>query len=501
MYRQRRVAIVLLARMGSSRLPGKVLLPFGRGSVLSTMAERLRACRFADELVLATSSEASDDPVAEAGSAAGLAVVRGSQEDVVARMLQAVEGLAQAPDVVVRACADNPLVMPGVVDDAIMELVDTEVDLITPFEHPSYPFGFSLVAMTREALERIDREAREPAYREHVENYCFEAPQPFRLRYHVAPLDLDYPELCATLDQPVDLQRLRTWESWLRDVPLEGQAGELVRRVREARVWYEGFSQSGGMEWDLIVTSDPEPLRSLAPSVPLGIVTVDRFRTGSGERWGLRYLDDCDPLFPRGPLLIDWRRDADQESARSFLARVAPFARRLLAAGPVRELRAQETGAAPAKAPHAERRVGFRAPQDALFPPRIALDLRHEREPLELVRHLALALEREPFLRLQVRLGQRGAALDRRSRGAGAALEHLHSVLGHTRVVRDESAPLPDPFGTLRVEGSGRVWIVERGPSMALGQTSLAAFWRSPAVRRARTHVCNADQILSGEPR
>lgn len=500
MYRQRRVVVVLLARMGSSRLPGKVLLSFGRGSVLSTMAERLQACRLVDELVLATSSEASDDPLAEAGDAIGLPVVRGSEEDVVGRMLQAVEGLEQAPDVVVRACVDNPLVMPGVVDDAIMELVDTEVDLITPFEHPSYPFGFGLVAMTRETLERIDREAHEPAYREHVENYCFEAQRPFRLRYHVAPLDLDYPELCATLDQPVDLHRLRTWESWLRDVPLDGQASELVRRVREARVWYEGFSQAGGVEWDLIVTSDPEPLRSLAPSVPLGIVTVDRFHTAAGERFGLRYLDDCDPLFPRGPLLIDWRRNADQETPRSFLARVAPFARRVLGAGPARELCFQEAGAAPAKAPHAERRVGFRAPQDALFPPRVALDLREEREPLELARHLSLALDREPFLDLRVRLGQQGSDPQRRSRGAGAALELLQGALGHTRVVRDESEPLPDPFGTLRIEGSGRVWVVERGPSMALGQTSLAAFWRSPAVRRARTHGCNADQILSGDP-
>ncbi len=488
MYRGRRVAIVVLARSGSRRLPGKVLLPFGEETVLASVLRRLAACARADELVLATSALAADDAVAREGERLGVRVVRGSEEDVVARMRLAVASLAQAPDVVVRACADNPLVMPGVVDEGVMDLVDAGADVITPFEVASWPFGAGAVAMTRACLERIDAEAREPAYREHVENWCFEAPEPFRVRHQVAPPELDFPELCLSLDHPTDLARLRRLERVLRGVPLAEQPRALVEHVSRARVWFEGMSGGRGVDWDLIVASDAEPLRSLAPHVPLGVVGVERFELPDGPRLGLAYVEDCGPDFPREPIFLDWRRATGGEGRRAFLARVRPLVWRLLLAGPARAAALQERPARADKAPRRERRAGFRQPAHEHFPPRVAVELGDDARSLALVRRLAAELRHEPFEELLVagRADERSHAL--------AALEACAEGRRVRRLPAGEDVR-EAPFETLAVDADGRMSILSGAGTAELGETGVAAFWRSPLARRARAHWLNAGGV------
>jgi len=345
MYRGRRIAALVLARLGSSRLPGKMLLPFGRDSVLSTVLERLQASRLIDEILVATTEESLDDSIATAARELGFPVTRGSSEDVVARMTGSLPALAQPADVIVRGCADNPLVMPSVVDDGVRTLVDSGADLITPFEHATYPFGFGLVSMTTECLRRIDAEAEHPAYREHVENYCFEHPDAFEVLYQQAPPSHHYPELNATLDYRVDYDRLMEFERVLRDVPIEEQGRHLVEHVRSARVWIEGRSRTAPEGVDLILAT-----RSPGARAPRGVVVVDRFQWDGATRRGLRYDGTPEPVY-LDPI------DAPDDTDVEFLHRATRVFLPALLAGPVRPLLPPDQDPTHAKFVHPEQRT------------------------------------------------------------------------------------------------------------------------------------------------
>jgi len=168
-----------------------MMLPFGDNTVVGEVIERMRGCTLVDEMVFATSTHGADDVLEGVADAHGLACVRGSEDDVVSRMVEAVESLSEHADVIVRVCCDNALVMPSLVDEAVRALVDGQADVITPGEFASLPFGTSMVVLSRQGLERIDRQAVAPMYREHVENYCFDQPDAFRILYQWAPEGLE----------------------------------------------------------------------------------------------------------------------------------------------------------------------------------------------------------------------------------------------------------------------------------------------------------------------
>ena len=108
--------------------------------------------------------------------------------------------------------------------------------MITPFECNTYPFGYSMVVMTKSCLEKIEREARDEVYREHVENYCFENTDRFKILYHKAPESLHLPHLIMTLDYKEDYKRLKALLGLLEGIPLEEQPRRLVEKIRKCRV-------------------------------------------------------------------------------------------------------------------------------------------------------------------------------------------------------------------------------------------------------------------------
>jgi spore coat polysaccharide biosynthesis protein SpsF len=465
-----RVAVIVVARGASTRLPGKMLLPFGHSTVLSTVIERCAAIQRADDVVLATTDHASDDGLAREGARLGLPVTRGSEQDVVARMVQAVRELPVTPDVIVRACADNPLVMPSVVDGAVDELTETGCDLVTPFEHATLPFGYGFVVMTRACLERIDRGAVEPAYREHVENYCFEHPEHFALRYQVAPPHLAWPELCLTLDYPVDLVRLSALTERLESVPLADQPRALLTGLRAAGVWVEGSSAEPAAGHDLILAVDPPAgLRA-----DLGVVVVDTFEVAGQPRYGLRYAAPRPAGFPSGPIYLDDEPRAG-ESPLAFLGRAAELALPYLLAAPARPLDLQEAAVPAPKRVHAHRRRGFASPREEAFPREVVLELAAgDSNLLELL--LGQLAEHGDT---DLCLPDAGVELTAR------AIERLGAERVHDRTGE------PDPFRVLRVKADGQLEVA--GARRPLSGTSVAGFWRSAQARAARAEALNRE--------
>jgi spore coat polysaccharide biosynthesis protein SpsF len=199
-----RTVAILQARMGSSRLPGKVLAELGGATMLAQVVSRLRGARRITEIVVATSTGADDDAVVRETGRLGAGVHRGSAGDVLARFLGAAR--SYRADAIVRVTADCPL-LDGAVIDQVVALLDGAVDYASNTHARSYPRGLDVEALHRDTLERIARLGTSPAAREHVTAFVMEAPELFRTAQLVAPTDDS--DLRWTVDTADDLALVR----------------------------------------------------------------------------------------------------------------------------------------------------------------------------------------------------------------------------------------------------------------------------------------------------
>jgi spore coat polysaccharide biosynthesis protein SpsF (cytidylyltransferase family) len=196
-----RAAIVLQARMGSSRLPGKVLARIDDRTILEHCLIRLSISGL--PLIVATTDQRADDAVAAEARALGAQVFRGDEYDVLARVLAA----ARAFDLtdVVRATADNPFVDPAGPARAVACLQRLNADHVI---ERGLPVGAAVEAVRVSALERAAAWSRDPYDREHVTSFVRRDPR-FRAFGAVAPGDVRRPGLRLTVDTPVDLEFAR----------------------------------------------------------------------------------------------------------------------------------------------------------------------------------------------------------------------------------------------------------------------------------------------------
>ncbi len=198
---------ILQARMSSSRFPGKVLSPLFGEPMIFRQIERLARTRRIDRLVVATSTDGSDDTLAEACAARGVAVFRGSLDDVLDRFAGALDLFPEAKTVI-RVTADCPLADWTVVDEVIAHLEATGADYAsnTPAER-TYPHGLDVEVMRREALLDAWRDGRDPYEREHVTPYIYRRPETYRLEFVSRTPSLAH--LRWTVDYPADLEFVR----------------------------------------------------------------------------------------------------------------------------------------------------------------------------------------------------------------------------------------------------------------------------------------------------
>ena len=191
----------LQARMGSTRLPGKVLLRMQGMSILERAIERLLAARSLDGVAVLTTTLDEDTVVAEEASRLGVAFYRGPGRDVLARFRQAAE--AFHPEVIVRATADNPLIDIGSVDRIVAALRADDLDYCM---ERNLPVGAATEAITRAALARVDRLGRMPHHREHVTIYIKEHRDEFRAAFLDPPKELRLPDVRITVDTREDFR-------------------------------------------------------------------------------------------------------------------------------------------------------------------------------------------------------------------------------------------------------------------------------------------------------
>jgi len=194
--------------MSSTRLPGKVMAEVAGAPMIARQIERVRRARRIDHIVLATSTDPSDDPLAEHVATLGAGVYRGSLNDVLARFVGALNAFGPAEQVV-RLTGDCPLADPKVIDATIALHLERGTDYAanTP-AHRTFPKGLDVEVVRASCLTRAGREAGDPYEREHVTPYFYRHPERFPQAFLSQAAEEG--ELRWTVDRPDDLELVRT---------------------------------------------------------------------------------------------------------------------------------------------------------------------------------------------------------------------------------------------------------------------------------------------------
>jgi spore coat polysaccharide biosynthesis protein SpsF len=253
-----RVVAVIQARMGSTRLPGKVLKPIAGKPLLWHIVHRLKACRLLEDIAVATSINPADEAIVEWCNAEGVMVVRGPEDDVLARYARAAEKLDA--DIIVRVSSDAPFIDAGFVDHLVATLIEQDGDYVL-LEEGAECAHEGVDPFSRRALDRLMMDAaHDPAAREHVTGY-FKLHPDFVKIVRAAP----YPPLAKkggrfTVDTPDDLAFIeavharmdaRAGEASLADLLLllerEPELNRINAHVRQKPIQIQPGKTAGGL--------------------------------------------------------------------------------------------------------------------------------------------------------------------------------------------------------------------------------------------------------------
>ncbi len=207
-----RIVATIEARMTSSRLPGKVLMPAGGKPLLQILIERLKRVKELDKIIIATTTNIDDDPIALLGKELSVEIFRGSEEDVLGRVCGALR--ATDADICVEITGDCPLIDPQIVSEAITEYMrtkETNFYISNSDPHRSVPAGLDVQVFSAESLYRLESETIDPLDREHVSYgfYCPETDDRWKPRFITHSSCIGGEELIITLDYREDYELIK----------------------------------------------------------------------------------------------------------------------------------------------------------------------------------------------------------------------------------------------------------------------------------------------------
>lgn len=218
--------------MGSSRFPGKVLADVAGEPAMTRLVRRLRRVRGLDEIVLATTTESADDALERWAAAEGIRTYRGSEDDVLRRVVEAhraVDG-----EVVVEVTGDCVLLDPELIETAITTFRENDCDVVSNTTRRSFPNGMDFQVFRLSDLAEVERTVDDPAVREHVSLYFYEHPERYRILHLFALPRWAEPDYRLVLDYPEDLVLIN--EIYARLEPRYGDAfglEEIMNLLRE----------------------------------------------------------------------------------------------------------------------------------------------------------------------------------------------------------------------------------------------------------------------------
>lgn len=199
---KKKVVVIIQARVGSTRLPRKVLKRVGDKSLLEILVNRIKTSKFINDTVIATTNNEKDETIVKVAKRLGVKYYRGSEEDVLKRFVGASKIIDV--DVIVRVTADNPLTDPRLMDKLIKRYLETDVDYTYC---DNAPLGVSVEVVNCETLEKIDKIAKLQPDREHVTLYIKSHPDDFKIQK--VDSCLDNLDIRLTVDTREDLELMK----------------------------------------------------------------------------------------------------------------------------------------------------------------------------------------------------------------------------------------------------------------------------------------------------
>lgn len=203
----KKIVSTIEARFASSRLPGKTLLKICGKPTLELIIERLKRSRFIDEIVIATTVNPDCNGIEELAKRLGVGCFRGSEDDVLDRVLRAAK--AYKADIIVEITGDETLIDPVIVDETIAYYLKNKFDYVSNILERRYPRGLDTQVFATSVLEEVSRITNDPADRENVSLYIYEHPEIYSLGKVVAPGELNHPDWRWTLDTKEDFEFLK----------------------------------------------------------------------------------------------------------------------------------------------------------------------------------------------------------------------------------------------------------------------------------------------------
>ena len=232
-----KIVATIEARMTSSRLPGKVLMPVLGQTMLEHLVARLRAVPSLNAIVLATTVNPADDPLAAFAQEHGLACFRGSEDDVMQRVIDAADSVGA--DVVVEITGDCPIIDPQIIEQTIRMFNVHEAEYVSNVQIRSYPDGMDTQVFRLDTLKRSAAMTDDLLDREHVTLHIRKHPELFSCMHLVAPPEIHWPELGLTLDEPKDYLLLKKIIEYFEPMNPLFNCLDAVRLLRNRPDWVE----------------------------------------------------------------------------------------------------------------------------------------------------------------------------------------------------------------------------------------------------------------------
>jgi len=202
-----KVAAIIQARMGSTRLPGKILKKVLGKTLLEYQIERVKRSQQINQIIIATTTKDSDDPIVQLCDQLSIPYYRGSEEDVLSRYYEAAKMFKV--DVIVRLTSDCPIIDPAVIDKVIKHYLNNkdQFDYVSNTLVRTFPRGMDTEVLPIEILENALLNSKEPVYREHVTSYIYHHPNLFKLGNVTHVEDLSHNRW--TVDTEEDFQLIK----------------------------------------------------------------------------------------------------------------------------------------------------------------------------------------------------------------------------------------------------------------------------------------------------
>ncbi len=202
-----KIVATIESRMTSSRLPGKSMMKILNKPMLSLLIERVMKCKEIDEIIVATTSNDTDNEIEELAKNMNVKCYRGSENDVLGRVLNAVK-ICNA-DIILELWGDSPLIDPKLLDEIVIYYLKHNFDCVgtmLPNFKKTFPLGLSTLIFSTKILEEVNNITNDPDDRENVSNYIYEHPEKYKIGEMPCPPELNFPDLRFTVDEENDFK-------------------------------------------------------------------------------------------------------------------------------------------------------------------------------------------------------------------------------------------------------------------------------------------------------